>query len=153
MTKYRDLVSGIFWFSLGMTFSIWSLFYRVGSFLSPGPGLLPFILGILLIVFSLVLVVRGLKAYRSKKAISSSSVPGKWNQVVYTIFIMFFAAFSFEKIGYLLTVFLLIVFLMLWTEWRSIKKVLLTAFLSALGVHMVFVLLLKQPFPLGILRF
>jgi hypothetical protein len=149
----KDLTSGIFFLSLGILFSLWSSSYQIGSFAQPGPGLLPLMLGILLIFFSLILVARGVRAYRSQKKGSVVSLPDSWKRIAYTLVVLLFATVLFEKAGYLLTIFLFIVFLMLWTEWRNIKKVILTAFLTTLAVYLVFVLLLKQPFPVGLLRF
>jgi len=149
----KDLISGIFWLSLGIMFSLWSSSYQIGSFAEPGPGLLPLILGILLILFSLILVARGLMAYRSQETRTAVSLPSTWKRIAYTLVVLLFATVLFEEAGYLLTIFLFSVFLMLWTEWRNIKKVLITAFLTTLAVHIVFVLLLKQPFPVGFMRF
>lgn len=61
------------------------------------------------------------------------------------------AIFFFEKIGYLFTFFLLIIFLTRGTGPQSWRKILLIAFLSTLGVYLVFVLLLEQPLPRGLL--
>jgi hypothetical protein len=149
----KDLISGIFWLSLGILFSIWSSSYQIGSFAEPGPGLLPLILGILLIFFSLILVARGVKAYRSPQTGKAVSLPDSWKRIAYTLVVLLVATALFEKAGYLLTIFLFMVFLMLWTEWRNMKKVLITAFLTTLAVYLVFIVLLKQPFPAGLLRF
>lgn len=151
--KYSELISGIFWLSLGILFSIWSTYYKVGSLTQPGPGFLPLVLGVLLIFISLILLGQAWKAYLAKKTESFSFLSAGWKKIVYTILILLFATFSFEKIGYLITVFLFIFFLMLQTEFRSPKKMLLTAFFTALGVYLIFILLLKQPFPRGFLRF
>jgi ABC-type polysaccharide/polyol phosphate export permease len=78
---------------------------------------------------------------------------GGLKKVAFTILILLLAALLFETIGYFLTVFLLIVFLMMvGTELKSWKKIIITALLTAIGVYIVFVLLLEQPFPRGLLR-
>jgi len=69
--------------------------------------------------------------------------------VAFTVAILLIGLFVFETMGHLLTFFLLIVFLMRGTERQSWKKILLVAFCSAMGVYLVFVLLLKQPLPQG----
>ena len=74
-----------------------------------------------------------------------------WKKVVYTVAILFVAAFFFEKIGYLLTFFLLILLLMRVAGGQSWKMTLLVAFCSTLGAYLIFVLLLKQPLPRGLL--
>jgi hypothetical protein len=148
-----DLISGVFWLSLGVLFSVWSTSYQIGSLAQPGPGFLPLVLGILLICFSLILVVRGLRAYRSRETGSAVFQPGTWKRITYTLTVLVFATSLFETAGYLLTIFLFIFFLMLWTEWRNLKKIITTAFLTTLAVYLIFVLLLKQQLPVGLLKF
>jgi putative tricarboxylic transport membrane protein len=151
--KYTDLISGIFWLFFGILFSIWSMSYHIGNLTRPGPGFLPLVLGILVILFSLIILGRGWKICRAKEMGSSSFVPAGWKKIVYTTLILFVSPFAFEPLGYLLTIFLLIALLMLGRELKSLKKALLTALLAAVGVHVVFVWLLEQPFPRGLLRF
>jgi hypothetical protein len=151
--KYSDLISGMFWLSLGVLFSVWSTFYPLGSLTHPGAGSFPLILGILIIIFSLVILGQGWKVYRTKEKGPSPSLPAGWKKIVYTILILFVSPFAFERLGYLITVFLLIALLMLGPQLRGLKKALLTAFLTTVAVYVVFILLLEQPFPRGLLRF
>ncbi len=152
--KYSDLISGIFWLVVGLVFTIWSTRYQIGSMVRPGPGLLPLGLGIFLIFLSLVFLLgQARKSFFDLQRASSFSAPGGARKVAYAVLIMILATFSFEKLGYLLTVFLLIVFLMLGTEFKSWKRIILSAFFTALGIYLVFVLLLEQPLPRGFLRF
>ena len=150
--KYPDLISGLFWLLIGLLLAFWSLTYQIGSLTQPGPGYLPLALGILLVLLSMILLV-GLrrKGLHSKRAISFSSSTGGWKKVVYTVVILGLAAFFFETLGYLLTFFLLIALLMKGTVHSSWKKILLTAFLTTMGVYIVFILLLEQPLPRGFL--
>jgi len=151
--KQADLISGVFWLGLGAMCSYWSVSYEVGSLTRPGPGLLPLILGILLIVLSLVLLGKSWKENVGKRRVLSIDFSVGWERVWSTVLILMLATFSFERIGYLLTVFLLIVFLMLDKDLKSVKQAILTALLTTAGVHIVFVRLLGQPFPRGLLRF
>ncbi len=140
--KYTDLISGTFWLSLGVLFSIWATFYPIGILTHPGAGFFPLILGILIIMFSLVILGRGWKVYHAKKQEPFPSLPAGWKKIVYTMLILFVSPFAFEPLGYLITVFLLIALLMLGTDLRSLKKALLTAFLTTVAVYVVFILLL-----------
>lgn len=150
--KYSDLISGIFWLVIGLLLSIWSTRYKIGSLLNPGPGFLPLVLGFLLILFSLILLGQARKSSHTKEKGPSSFLPGGWKKTSYTVLILLLATFLFETIGYLLTVFLLILFLMmLEAELKSWKKIFITALLTALGIYLVFVLLLEQPLPRGFL--
>jgi hypothetical protein len=112
MSKYTDLISGIFWFGIGLLLSIWSTRYQIGSLIQPGPGFLSLVLGLLLILLSLILLARAIKSFRISQEAPASSLFGGWGKVAYTVLILVLGAFFFETIGYLLTFFLLIVLLM-----------------------------------------
>jgi len=151
--KYSDSVSGVFWLIVGLSLSIWSLTYEIGVLTRPGPGYLPLALGIILILLSLILLFGHWKkrASPTKQTALSSSTPGRWKKLVYTVVVLFVTGFFFETLGYLLTIFLLIALLMMGAEPHNWKKVLITAFLATLGVYLIFVLLLEQPLPRGFL--
>ena len=149
----RDLISGIFWLILGLILSIWSTRYQIGTLIQPGPGFLALALGLLLILLSLILLCGEMK--RSSFAFRETSLShseGHWRKVVYTVSVLILAAFFFEQMGYVITFFFLILLLMRGAGRQSWKRILLVAFLSTLGVYLVFVLLLEQPLPLGLLR-
>ncbi len=150
--KDPDLISGIFWGICGFLFSIWSFTYQLWSLNQPGPGLFPLLLGILLIFLSSLLILSQVKEHLlNKEKTLPFSMPGGWKKVAYTVLVLLLAAFLFEKIGYLLTFFLLVISLMLREKSKSWKIILLLALSSALGVYFVFVLLLKQDLPRGLL--
>ncbi len=148
--KYSDLMSGVFWLIVGLLFSFWSIHYKIGNITQPGPGFLPLALGFLLIFLSITLLIQARKSFLTKDMVSPFLSAG-WEKVAYTILILFLTTFLFERIGYLLTVFFLMLFLMLVGGLKSWKKILLIAFLAAAGVYLVFVLLLEQSLPRGFL--
>ena len=148
--RYPDAISGLFWLFIGLGLSIWSLTYETGRLTQPGPGFLPLALGIILVLLSLILLLAQQKRpSRKKPIVSSLSRARGWKKVVYTVLVLAVAGFFFEKVGYLLTFFFLIVLLMKGVGSQGWKRVFLIAVLATLGVHVVFVLLLKQPLPRG----
>lgn len=149
--KSSDLISVIFWLVVGLLLSFWSTRYQIGSLTQPGPGFYPLGLGILLIFFSLILLGQGTRSPQATKKASPSSfsVSGGWKRIAYVVLVLLLLTFFFETIGYLLTFFLLIMLLMAGAGLQSWKRILLVAFFSALGVYLVFVLLLQQPLPRG----
>jgi hypothetical protein len=147
--KCTDLVSGLFWLMIGLLLSVWALTYQIGSFIQPGPGFLPLGLGLLLIFLSsTLLLVQGKKASPVKQRELSSLFTG-WRRLAYTVLVLLVTIFLFEQIGYLFTVFLLVFFSMLVTGPRNWRTPLIVALCSALGIYVVFVLLLKQELPRG----
>ena len=149
--KYSDFISGIFWIAIGILLTLWSTRYEFGSIIQLGPGFLPLTLGILLIFLSVILLGQAFKSSLNAQTVTVPSARGAWKKVVYAVLILLLATFMFEKIGYMLTFFLMIILLMWGAALRSWKTILLVAFISAIGVYLVFVLLLKQPLPRGIL--
>ena len=151
--KRRDIVSGLFWLSIGIGLSVWTLTsYEIGRLTQPGTGYLPLWLGILLILLSLILLVAQIKkSPGARQAVPPRARSGGWKKAVYTILVLIVAAFFFERVGYLLTFFCLIVLLMKGVEPQSWKRILLTALLTSVGVYVVFILLLEVQLPRGFL--
>ena len=151
MPKHKDLIGGLFWFGVGLLLSIWATRYQIGSLIQPGPGSLPLVLGLILILLSIILLARGILSSRVTGRDSTPFLLTGWKKGAYTVVILLLGAFFFERIGYLLTFFLLVLFLMRGAGAQSWKRTVLVAFCSALGVYLVFVRLLEQPLPRGLL--
>jgi putative tricarboxylic transport membrane protein len=149
--KYAHFISVTFWLAVGVVLFLWSLSYNIGTPTQPGPGFYPLGLGILLIFFSLILLGQGIRSFPTTKKVLPFSVSGGWKRVAYVVLVLLLLTFFFETIGYLSTFFLLIMLLMVGAGLRNWKRILLVAFFSALGVYLVFVLLLQQPLPRGFL--
>lgn len=147
--KYSNLISGIFWLTFGFLLSFWSTRYQIWSLTEPGSGFFPLALGLLLILFSTILLLQAKKSSLAPQKILPSYTRGGSKRVGYTFLILFLGNFLFEKIGCLFTIFLMIIFLMYGAGSRSWKTILLVAFFSVVGVYLVFVLLLKQLYPRG----
>ena len=150
--RHQNLIGGLFWLMVGLLLSVWSTRYQIGGLGHPGAGFLPLLLGLVLISLSLFLLLRGAK----KVATTAQEAPipflfSGWTRVAYTVLILLLTTFLFEKIGYLFTIFLLVVFLMWGGKTRTWKMILLVALLSTLSIYFLFVLLLKQQLPRGLL--
>ncbi|OGP59472.1 MAG: hypothetical protein A2162_12645 [Deltaproteobacteria bacterium RBG_13_52_11b] len=141
----------MFWLGIGLLLSIWATRYQVGSLIQPGPGFLALVLGLLLILLSLILLARGILSSRVSEREPTPLLLAGWKKGAYTVVILFLGAFFFERIGYLLTFFLLVLFLMRGAGAQSWKRTVLVALCSALGVYLIFVRLLEQPLPRGLL--
>ena len=151
--KHSDLIVKIIWLVIGLLLSVGAYLYPIGSIVQPGSGFFPFIMGLLLIFLSLILLLSG----RAKNATSNSQEAqplfGKWKEVGFTILIMLLATFFFEMLGYLITLFLLTFILMFKSRTLNWKKILFITIGSVAGIYIVFVLLLKQNLPVGLLNF
>lgn len=148
--KYKGWIGGFFWLIVGVVLSIWSSHYRVGNIIKPGPGFFPLGLGFLLILFSLLLLLGQLRKLSTLQQ-TPSFVPGGWKKVAYVVSILLVSTFVFEHLGVLITFFLLVIFTMRWAGSQSWRRTLFTALFSTLGIYFVFVLVLKQQLPRGLL--
>jgi hypothetical protein len=148
--KKREVASSLFWIVIGLILTIWSATYPVGRLAEPGTGFLPLGLGIFLLIFSTILLVRALRVPEPKAKKAPVGV-SRWTTIILTVVILLAAVLVFERIGYLLTFFMLALLLPLLTGQITWKGSFLFALLSVAGIYIIFVWLLKQPLPAGLL--
>ena len=146
----------VFWIVLGLTISIWSATFPLGGLQDPGPALLPLACGLILILLGVILLVQK----KTKKSDSSVKPSGPLlprgaagRRVAFTLGGMLLSAILLMPLGFALTVFLLILFLMRTIQPQRWKVTILYAFLSAAGSFVVFKVLLKSQLPSGVLGF
>lgn len=146
--RQREITSSLFWLIIGLILTIWSATYPVGSLAQPGSGFLPLGLGILLLIFSTVLLIRAIKSGTEEKA-NIPMIPKRWLNLSLTVLVLLAAIFLFETVGYLLIFFALSLLLPLLAGQITWKRSFLFAVVAAAGVYIIFVWLLKQPLPTG----
>ena len=148
--RQREIIGSLFWLVIGLILTVWSATYPLGSPAQPGTGFLPLGLGVLLLIFSTVLFVRAFRqtALGKEKALA---LPARWISIVLTVILLIMTVFLFEKVGYLLSFFVLALLLPLLAGEITLKRSLLFAVLAGLGIYIVFAWLLKQPLPTGFL--
>lgn len=149
--KRTDLIGTLFWLALGILLCLWSPSYGIWMRGKPSSGFFPFLMGLLLILLSLILLVRVKRLHSTTQQVPSSFPSGGWKRVTAALLILASSAFVFNPFGCTLTVFLLVIAYMRGVGSQSWKTTLLAAFFSALGVYLVFILLLQQPLPRGFL--
>jgi putative tricarboxylic transport membrane protein len=123
-----------------------------GSLRTPQSGFWPLILAIVLTFLSLIHFGNTVKE-RAEKGTPFWAESQAWKKIGLVVGSLVAFAFLFEPLGYLITVFLLIGFLL-----RVIKPlrwwlVLVVAFLSSVLSYLIFGGLLSTPLPSGILGF
>ena len=154
--KRRDRIMGAVWALLGITISIWSATFPFGGLKAPGPALLPLACGLVLILLGLVLLLQT-RARRDPSSVNSSArlFPGgaAGRRVALTLGGMLASAILLEPVGFSLTVFFLILFLMRAIEPQRWRVALFYSFVSSAGALIVFKILLKTQLPEGFLGF
>jgi len=129
----------------------------VGSPGRPGPGFFPFYLAVALALVALVLVLQSLRARAPGPAASPPEVASAGDaqtrprraKVVLTLAAGLAYAFAFEPLGFALTTFVFLLFLLTVIEPQRPIVSLSTSAATALGAWLLFRVLLAVPLPAG----
>ena len=124
--------------------------FSFGSLRVPQTAFFPVVLAILLLVFSLILigsVVRGAETGRGPERIEAEG----WFRIGATLATLTGFALALERLGFLLSTFLLMVLLLRAIEPQSWSKVIAVALVTSLAAYAIFGWLLGIPLPAGVL--
>lgn len=144
-----DFYHALFWLGVGIFTTFLSTHYSLGSFADPGPGSMPFGLGLAFILLSLIYLAQSVR--RRPVAAAAIVIGPRWRRVAGVAAVLLASAVVFEDLGYLATIFLLVAASMLLIEPGRWKLALFTAFASSLGSYVIFDIWLKVQLPRGIL--
>ena len=122
----------------------------IGNLHSPQAGFFPLLIGLLLGVFSVVLLFQTLKEKRGETS-PAPTPSGRQKRVLLTLGALFCVALFFERLGYLISTFLLIGFLLATVSRQKPWVVITTAFLSSVISYLLFGVVLQTQLPAGIL--
>lgn len=149
--RRRDVISGIALLALALAILFEAGRLPFGGLSSPRPGFFPLILAIILAIFSLLLLGQAIKEEREKEA--SPFLPGtrNWKRLGLAIGALFAFGLFFESLGYIISNFLFIAFLLRAVERQKWWLVVVVAFSTSLVSYLIFGLLIKAPLPAGIL--
>ncbi|HSB69903.1 MAG TPA: tripartite tricarboxylate transporter TctB family protein [Candidatus Methylomirabilis sp.] len=144
MALTRDRVAGLalLLFSLAVMWE--DRVYPLGSLHNPGPGYMPMLLAIVLGAMAALVVLGG--------GGSPPLASLEWSEKRHAIAILLgcaFTALAMERLGYRLTVIVLVGFLLWAVERKRPVVVIAMALALSLGTFYVFCTLLRVPLPLG----
>jgi len=118
--------------------------YPLGTFRLPGPAFVPILLASLLLIFGILLL------FTSGRAPRLSSISwSEWRHAAAILAASVFAVFATERLGYRLTVLLMLGFLLKVVERRGWMQTVGLAFGLAFGSFYLFYTLLRVPLPEG----
>jgi hypothetical protein len=116
----------------------------LGTFRQPGPAFIPILLALLLLTFAVLLVLT------SSRAPPLSSINWiEWRHALAILAASLFSVFALERLGYRLTVLLVLGFLVKLVEQRGWIASLSFAFTLSFGSFFLFYTLLRVPLPQG----
>jgi putative tricarboxylic transport membrane protein len=121
-----------------------------GTMRVPQTGFFPKTLAVLLGIFSLILLARALAGREALSGAERIETQG-WIRIAVTLMTLAGFALALERLGFLLTTFLLMISLLRAIEAQKWRKVVVVALATALISYAIFSLLLGVPLPAGLL--
>lgn len=149
--KY-EIIPILFWVALSLLVMTFSHKLNLGDFQNPGPGLMPFLFGATLLLISLVLIVKLIPKFREKSEREHKAQKEKGNflKVGLVSGALFVYVFLLEKLGYLITASLVVVFLFKIAGSPKWRPVLIASAITIIVSYVAFTLLGVR-FPVGVL--
>jgi putative tricarboxylic transport membrane protein len=145
-------VSALFGFLFALFTMKESLGLGIGGLHKPGPGLFPFFGGILLAVFSAILLVKALIAPGRPAETTGRGEDESTRFAVYAFLGILVYALILEGLGFLFSTFLFVIFFLTIFEQQKWWVVLLTAAIVSSASYVVFVFLLQSDLPKGLIE-
>lgn len=147
-------IEGLFWIGIGLLICYLSRRAHLGTFIEPGPGFMPFVVGLFISVVSLIMLLTQILSRASKQdafdiGLVFRRVPK--NRLGLTAAVLVCYALLLGKLGYIIATFLLMWFLLY--DWK--KKNWVASLLSSLGIvmgsYLLFEVWLRSQLPRGLL--
>lgn len=153
----KDLVAAICWIVLGCAISIWSATFPFGTREAQGPAILPFGSGLAIVLLGGILLVQALRSGAPKEVEGPVTAPDEakssFARVTLCLGGMLAAAVLFDFLGFVTTMFCLILLLMRAIEPKTWRSDLFFTVAFTLGSYLLFQVALKTALPQGVLGF
>ena len=151
----QDQLGGLVWLLAGLCITIGSLSsLRIGTTYEPGPGLFPLIAGILLSLFSSVILIKATFGRLAEKRSLREVWAGlNWKGICCVVAALVIYAVMLERIGFLLLTTLLLIYLFRAIEPQKWKLAIGLSILASILSYVVFNRLLEGQLPRGFLGF
>jgi len=148
-----DRLSAIFFLVVGILFSLYARSVEIGTWNQPGPGFLPFWAGLTLAIMSAFLL---LKSYGRKAR--TAPLPffperNSWKRVLATFLALFAYVLFLSPLGFALTTFFFLGFLLRFVFPQAWGRTLIVALLGSVIARVLFIDFLETQLPKGVLGF
>jgi len=151
--KRFHLLPLVFWLGLGLFVLVHSYQLGLMAFNNPGPGLMPFILGLLLSLVSLYLIlVSFLKKKQTDETVRGEPKKGLYGRIGVIVGALVAYAFLMEKLGFLIATTFLLIALFKGAGSKKWRAVVITSVLVSVITYFAFTHL-RLRLPAGILKF
>jgi putative tricarboxylic transport membrane protein len=148
--KRYDLTIRFFWIALGFFVVIYSYMLGLGKLINPGPGLLPFILGLIFLILSSVRLVTVIRLREVEETGEDKKKVEHWRIILIVIALLIWA-FVLESLGFLIGTFILMTLLYRAAGYTKWYMAVFWGLITVLVTYFIFTYLGVR-FPPGILR-
>ncbi len=151
--KDYNRVAAIFFLGVGVFFSIYARSVEIGTWNEPGPGFLPFWAGITLAIMAFALLLGSFA--RRDWAARPSFFPkaDSWKRVLATFLSLVVYNLLLTPLGFTLTTFLFLAFLVKFIFPQNWRRTLLVSVLGSIMARLLFINFLETQLPKGFLGF
>jgi hypothetical protein len=151
-----DRIAGFFFLAVGASFALYAhlvLYSRVeiGSWSEPDAGFLPFWGGLTLAVMSILLLISSFRSPPADRRPSFFPVHDAWKRVVTTFFSLAAYNMLLNPLGFTLTTFFFLGFLLKVIFPQSWRRTLLVSVIGTAAARFLFINFLETQLPKGIL--
>jgi putative tricarboxylic transport membrane protein len=146
--SHYDRIASVFFLMVGAFFALYSCTIEIGAWNEPGPGFLPFWAGITLVLMSIGLLVSN---WSRKGPGRPSFFPetDSWKRVLATFIALLVYNLVSDRLGFTLTAFLFVGFLVKCIFPQSWTRTLIVAAGAAIAARLLFVDFLQTQLPKG----
>jgi putative tricarboxylic transport membrane protein len=147
-----DQFNGILFLIVAILICLGSIRFSYGNVHNPGPGFLPFWLGIVLGLLSILLLIK--TTLQRKDAMLFRQVfteKIRWGKVLITLVALILYGIIMESAGFLLLTFLFLAFLIRFVDPQPWKRVIGWAMVGSAGSYLIFEVWMKLRLPKGFL--
>ena len=145
-----DRILNLFWLFFGLFLMVEGRRLHLGELRRPGSGLFPFLIGIFLVSVSLVLLFQ--TVYHKHERREETKRTG-YRNLLLCLFSLYTYVLLLEPLGFLLTTFFFIIFLLKMIEQKGWILVVATALATAVVSYIFFEMGLRAALPKGMLGF
>jgi len=155
MTKLRpyNLIPSLFFLCVGIFFALYARTVEIGTLTEPGPGFLPFFGGLTLTAMSIALLLGTLIRQVAEARPSFFPRKDSWKRVLSVFLALIAYNLLLTHLGFALTTFFFIGFLVRFIFPQGIKRTLIVAVLSSVGARLLFINFLETQLPKGLFGF
>jgi len=147
-----DQFNGVLFLIISILICFGSIHFPYGNVHNPGPGFLPFWLGVVLGLLSIILLIRTSlqrKETRLFRQVLTEKI--RWGKVLITVVALILYGVLMEYVGFLLLTFLFMACLMRFVDPQSWKRVIGWALVGSVGSYLIFEVWMKLRLPKGFL--